>query len=177
MQAHSTPLGITFYKYKPPGEIPDNCPGGAFPESMDGYVFIAFHGSWNRDIPTGYKLVYVEMDVDGNVASEPIDLLAHIPPSARWDDGFRPVDVDFDECGRLLLSSDGTGGRGSKIVRIEGIAEQCDDSNGAPTNFPSMEDTSSSAPTSVPTSGGARRRVFVVVSVLLMLATTMFRNA
>jgi glucose/arabinose dehydrogenase len=215
MQAHSTPLGITFYKYKPPGEIPDNCPGGAFPESMDGYVceyfvtgvqlpcflhlsggslsrvrsllivshshfffaVIAFHGSWNRDIPTGYKLVYVEMDADGNVASEPIDLLAHIPPSARWDDGFRPVDVDFDECGRLLLSSDGTGGRGSKIVRIESIVEQCDDSSGAPTNFPSMEDTSSSAPTSVPTSGGARRRMFVVVSVLLMLATTMFRNA
>jgi glucose/arabinose dehydrogenase len=38
MQAHSTPLGITFYNYKPPGEIPDYCPGGAFPESMDGYV-------------------------------------------------------------------------------------------------------------------------------------------
>ena len=44
---------------------------------------IAFHGSWNRDIPTGYKLVYVEMDADGNVASEPIDLLAHIPPNAQ----------------------------------------------------------------------------------------------
>jgi glucose/arabinose dehydrogenase len=38
MQAHSTPLGITFYNYKPPEEIPDYCPGGAFPESMDGYV-------------------------------------------------------------------------------------------------------------------------------------------
>ena len=38
MQAHSTPLGITFYNYKPPEELPDHCNGGAFPESMDGYV-------------------------------------------------------------------------------------------------------------------------------------------
>jgi glucose/arabinose dehydrogenase len=38
MQAHSTPLGITFYNYKPPVDRPEYCPGGAFPESMDGYV-------------------------------------------------------------------------------------------------------------------------------------------
>lgn len=86
---------------------------------------IAFHGSWNRREPTGYKLVYVPLDSDGNKLGEPVDLLAHIPPNAKWDDGFRPVDVDFDECGRLLLSSDGTGGRGAKIVRIESIGEQC----------------------------------------------------
>ena len=72
------------------------------------------------------------MDEAGNAASEPIDLLAHVPPDAKWEDGFRPTDVDFDECGRLLLSSDGsgssTGYQGSKIVRIEGIDPQCGDS-------------------------------------------------
>ena len=86
---------------------------------------IAFHGSWNRRVPTGYKLVYVPLDSDGNKLGEPVDLLAHVPPNARWDSGFRPVDVDFDECGRMLLSSDGTSGRGSNIVRIESIGEQC----------------------------------------------------
>jgi len=38
MQAHSSPLGITFYNYVPQEELPDYCPGGAFTESMDGYV-------------------------------------------------------------------------------------------------------------------------------------------
>ena len=43
---------------------------------------IAFHGSWNRRVPTGYKLVYVPLDSDGNKLGEPVDLLAHIPPNA-----------------------------------------------------------------------------------------------
>jgi glucose/arabinose dehydrogenase len=30
-----------------------------FPVEMSGYLFIAFHGSWNGDILTGYKVVYV----------------------------------------------------------------------------------------------------------------------
>jgi hypothetical protein len=63
----------------------------------------------------------VEMDENGDVVGQdPVDLLMHQPPNARWDDGFRPVDVSFDDCGRLLVSSDGTRGEGSKIVRIEG---------------------------------------------------------
>ena len=123
MQAHSAPLGITFYQWKPSDELPIECgsnPGDtAFPEEMDGYAFIAFHGSWNRDIPTGYKVVYVEMDESGDAKSEPIDLLWHQPPNAQWNDGFRPVDVAFDGCGRLIVTSDGTGGNGSKLVRIE----------------------------------------------------------
>lgn len=32
-----------------------------------------------------------------------IDLVKHQPPDAKWEDGFRPVDVAFDECGRLLV--------------------------------------------------------------------------
>src|SRR5690554_5503055 len=45
MQAHSAPLGITFYD------------GDMFPEEYHGDLFIAFHGSWNRSVPTGYKVV------------------------------------------------------------------------------------------------------------------------
>lgn len=122
MQAHTAPLGIKFYDYKE--ETPPDCPPGvAFPKYMDGYAFIAMHGSWNRDVPVGYSVVYVEMDENGDVMGDPKDLLSHVPPAAKWPDGFRPVDVDFDACGRLLVSSDGSQNvnsyGGAKIVRIE----------------------------------------------------------
>lgn len=117
MQAHSAPLGITFYQYN--AKAPSECAGRTpFPKSMDGYAFIAFHGSWNRAIPTGYKVIYIAMNTAGEPVSRPVDLLAHKAPNAKWEDGFRPVDVKFTSCGELLVSSDG-GGKGSKIVRIK----------------------------------------------------------
>lgn len=130
MQAHSAPLGITFYQYQQ--DRPAACDGvSPFPPEMDGYAFVAFHGSWNRDVPTGYKVVYLPITEDGTgvvggIGADPVDLLAHNGGgnAAEWDDGFRPVDVSFDACGRLLVSSDGSRNangnyRGDKIVRIE----------------------------------------------------------
>src|SRR5690606_15968402 len=49
MQAHSAPLGLTFYD------------GEMFPEEYRGDLFIAFHGSWNRSVPTGYSVVRLPM--------------------------------------------------------------------------------------------------------------------
>lgn len=47
LQAHSAPLGITFGdKLKAPA---------AYRNSM----FVALHGSWNRSVPTGYKLIRI----------------------------------------------------------------------------------------------------------------------
>jgi len=130
MQAHSAPLGITFYQYQE--NRPPECNNVApFPVEMDGDAFVAFHGSWNRDIPTGYKVVRLPITEDGTgvvggIGADPIDLLKHEGSEARWADGFRPVDVSFDQCGRLLVSSDGSRNigdyAGSKIVRIESTA-------------------------------------------------------
>ena len=126
MQAHSAPLGLTFYNYN---EVrPSECNGVIpFPREMDGFVFLAFHGSWNRLIPTGFKVVYIPLTADGVVDIDsdvqPIDILRHDGAGAQWGDGFRPVDVSFDGCGRLLVSSDGTSGRGAKVVRIESTSE------------------------------------------------------
>lgn len=157
MQAHSAPLGITFYNWKPDSERPANCTGG-FPQEMDGYAFIAFHGSWDRTIPTGYKVVYVPMDAEGNVTSlpgenltdVPIDLLTHVPPNAQWENGFRPVDVDFDPCGRLLVTSDGSGSTGSMVIRIESTANTVASvpPSSLPTRIPTGQPTS--APSSLP---------------------------
>jgi hypothetical protein len=113
---------LTFYEFSE--ERPPECDGVIpFPPQMDGFVFIAFHGSWNREIPTGYKVVYVPTNADGSIqggiGANPIDLLAHEGSNAKWSDNFRPVDVNFDSCGRLLVSSDGSSGKGSMIVRVE----------------------------------------------------------
>ena len=51
-QAHSAPLGMTFYT------------GDAFPRKYRQGFFVCFHGSWNRSIPTGYKVVFVPLRGD-----------------------------------------------------------------------------------------------------------------
>jgi glucose/arabinose dehydrogenase len=158
MQAHSAPLGVVFYNHT--SKRPDGCTGG-FPASMDGYAFIAFHGSWNRDIPTGYKVVYVPMNADGRVnASEPSDLLRRASSAAQWDSGFRPVDVDFDDCGRLLLTSDGTKGKGSMVVRV---AYDLDGASGA-----CCGDTSASLNNTIPSAGSASSTQMALLTLIVL---------
>src|SRR5882672_3119170 len=53
MQAHSAPLGLAFYE------------GTAFPAEYRNNIFVAFHGSWNRSVPTGDKVVRVKLDDKG----------------------------------------------------------------------------------------------------------------
>src|SRR5439155_594021 len=45
IQGHSAPLGLAFYT------------GAEFPPAYRGSLFVAYHGSWNRSVPTGYKVV------------------------------------------------------------------------------------------------------------------------
>ena len=47
LQSHSAPLGLTFYT------------GSQFPEGYRGDAFLALHGSWNRKLRTGYKVVRI----------------------------------------------------------------------------------------------------------------------
>jgi glucose/arabinose dehydrogenase len=49
IQAHSAPIGLAFYT------------GRQFPEEYRGDLFVAYQGSWNRTVPTGYKVVRVRM--------------------------------------------------------------------------------------------------------------------
>lgn len=95
LQAHSAPLGLTFYE------------GSLFPADYEGDLFIAFHGSWNRNPPTGYKVVRVPM-ADGQVAGEAEDF------ATGWllpnlDSVGRPVDVTVAADGALLVSDDKAG--------------------------------------------------------------------
>ena len=49
-RSHSAPLGLTFVK------------GGDFPADWQDDAFVAFHGSWNAAVPTGYKVVRVPFE-------------------------------------------------------------------------------------------------------------------
>jgi glucose/arabinose dehydrogenase len=100
MQAHSAPLGLTFYG------------GDQFPPEYQGDLYVAFHGSWNRSEPTGYKVVRIEfaggLSADGDPPDEVYDF------AAGWlrDDGSRwgrPVDVITGPDGCLYVSDDSEG--------------------------------------------------------------------
>jgi glucose/arabinose dehydrogenase len=44
----------------------------AFPASYHG-LFVVYHGSWNRSVPTGYKVVFIPLDSAGHAAGPPQD--------------------------------------------------------------------------------------------------------
>lgn len=101
MQAHSAPLGITFYD------------GQMFPEEYHGDLFIAFHGSWNRSVPTGYKVVRLPFE-DGRPGNAVEDFATGWLDLDSNNASGRPVDVLVGPDGALYVSDD----KGGYIYRI-----------------------------------------------------------
>ncbi|CAE6774426.1 PQQ-dependent sugar dehydrogenase [Xanthomonas arboricola] len=67
-------------------------------------VFVGEHGSWNRDPPVGYKVVFVPFR-GGRPAGDPIDFVSGF----HGDDGLtrgRPVGVTLDPRGALIVADD-----------------------------------------------------------------------
>jgi glucose/arabinose dehydrogenase len=84
----------------------------AFPASYVGDALVAFHGSWNRSLRTGYKLVRVHMKNDEPTGDYEDFLTGFIVDSGNvWG---RPVATTELKDGSLLLSDDG----GNVIYRI-----------------------------------------------------------
>jgi glucose/arabinose dehydrogenase len=94
-QPHSAPLQIAFYD------------GAMFPEEYRGTLFVALHGSWNRESRTGYKVVRALMN-DGVPTGEYEDFMTGMVVD---DDGVwaRPVGVAVAKDGALLVGEDGNG--------------------------------------------------------------------
>ncbi len=94
IQAHSAPLGLAFYS------------ASAFPASYRG-LFVAYHGSWNRSVPTGYKVVYIPLDGQGHVAGPPQDFATGWLHNGSMSG--RPVGLAVGPDGALYLSDDAAG--------------------------------------------------------------------
>ncbi len=88
-QSHSAPLGLVFYE------------GTQFPAEYKGDAFVALHGSWNADPPTGYKVVRVHF-VNGRPAGGYDDFI-----TGFWVDGTHPARVWGRPAG-LLVAKDGS---------------------------------------------------------------------
>lgn len=89
IQAHAAPLGLTFGQ---------------------GDLLVAYHGSWNRSKPVGYKVVRLKIR-DNRILGEE-DFITGFLPEEIKDAGQvigRPVDLIFNKEGSLFLSDDKAG--------------------------------------------------------------------
>ena len=97
--AHSAALGITFYD------------GNQFPQRYRNGGFVALHGSWNRSVANGYKVVFFPMN---NGQPGPIEdfvsgmLASNGEGGAAIEAWGRPVGVTVARDGSLLVSDDGS---------------------------------------------------------------------
>lgn len=92
--AHSAPLGLAF--------IPDS-----WPKNYRGNLLVAYHGSWNRTVPTGYKIALVKLDKFGNSIGITDFLSGWLTPD--YSALGRPVSLVFDTAGNLFISDDKRG--------------------------------------------------------------------
>lgn len=100
MQAHSAPLGLLFYG------------GEMFPVEYHGSLFVTFHGSWNRSVPTGYKVVRIKFNDKGEAQGPLEDFISGwIRPGetkkGRWMG--RPVALVVGPEGAMYVSDDSAG--------------------------------------------------------------------
>lgn len=91
-QAHSAPLGLAFVSDSWPGEY-------------SGDLLVAYHGSWNRSIPTGYKIA--RFTVNDEVVEEHDFVSGWLTNSGEVLG--RPVDVFVHPNGDVYVSDDDAG--------------------------------------------------------------------
>ncbi len=73
------------------------------PQFAEG-VFVGQHGSWNRNEPVGYRVVFVPFR-DGRPAGDPIDVVSGFLTGDGHARG-RPVGVSVDPRGALIVADD-----------------------------------------------------------------------
>ena len=93
LQAHSAPLGLAF--------IPNS-----WRSEYRNDLLIAYHGSWNRTVPTGYKIVRAKLDAQGNYEAIEDFITGWLAEGGALG---RPVDLLFGPDGSLYISDDKAG--------------------------------------------------------------------
>ncbi len=95
--AHSAPLGLAFFSDEWPEEYRDD-------------LLVAYHGSWNRSEPTGYKIVRFPLDEKGNQTGPAEDFISGwLPVGSSQGALGRPVDIFMKDKGKIYISDDKAG--------------------------------------------------------------------
>jgi glucose/arabinose dehydrogenase/cytochrome c2 len=96
-QAHSAAVGLEFY--------PEGDGASQFPDEYVDDGFAVLHGSWNRAIRTGHKIVRVPIE-DGEPTGEYVDFMTGFitGDGGTWG---RPVSLTVASDGSLLVGDDG----------------------------------------------------------------------
>ena len=93
LDPHVAAIGMRFYT------------GTMFPEEYRNQIFIAEHGSWNRDQKIGYRVMLVRLN-----GSDPVSYEPFIEGWLRGEDNWgRPADVLVMPDGSMLVSDDQAG--------------------------------------------------------------------
>jgi glucose/arabinose dehydrogenase len=91
--AHTASLGLVFYN------------GKSFPERYINGAFIGQHGSWNKSVLSGYKVIFVPFA--NNKPGKPEDFLTGFLHNATKREVYgRPVGVAVTKNGSLLVADD-----------------------------------------------------------------------
>jgi glucose/arabinose dehydrogenase len=93
--AHAADLGMTFYS------------GKTFPKKYQGAIFSAQHGSWNRTVPVGARVMVTYLKDDGT--ADKMEPFAEGWLDENGEYLGRPVDVAQLHDGSLLVSDDFAG--------------------------------------------------------------------
>jgi glucose/arabinose dehydrogenase len=95
MVAHAADLGMTFYT------------GKMFPQKYRGGIFSAQHGSWNRTVPIGARVMFTSLKEDGT--ADKTEPFAEGWLTENGEYLGRPVDVAQLPDGSILVSDDFAG--------------------------------------------------------------------
>lgn len=90
LQSHSAPLGLAFVQQ-----------GVAAPFAEG--AFIGLHGSWNRDVAVGYKVIFVPF-ANGRPSGPAVDFITGFQADGKTMG--RPVGVTLDPKGALIVADD-----------------------------------------------------------------------
>ncbi len=92
--SHTASLGLVFYTKK------------LFPEKYRNGVFITQHGSWNRSVLSGYKVIFIPFK-NGRPAGKPQDFITGFVSDLTKDEVHgRPVGLAETPDGSLLVTDD-----------------------------------------------------------------------
>jgi len=92
--AHSAPLGLSFF------------PEEGWPAEFSGDLLVAYHGSWNRSIPTGYKIVHYRLDDEGRYLGAEDFVSGWLAKDGALG---RPADIMVRTDGTIFVSDDKAG--------------------------------------------------------------------